>query len=203
VDFQVTSFDSITAGLDTLRYQIGANDFGKNPEREQKYIFSEPMARNANALVTKSGSSIRSLSDLAGKTTEVLPGVNYTTVLENYNKEHPGNKIKLKYTEADLTTRVNDVVSGKIDFLLYDAVSLNTIIKERGLKVDFKNLSAEDEKVFNTGYEYLLFAKNADGEKLAKEINAQLKILNKNGTMLKYSQKFFGGDYVPAADNYK
>ena len=40
-EFEVTEFSSIFAGIDSGRYQMGANNISKNEERERKYLYGD------------------------------------------------------------------------------------------------------------------------------------------------------------------
>lgn len=198
VSFEKTEFTSIFAGLDSDRYQIGANNFGMNEQRKQKYIYTNPIFRNQFVIaVAADRTDINSFKDLQGKTTEVQAGVNYTTALENYNKDHSDKPVKLNYSDADMVTVLQHVESGKYDFQLIDGPMLNNYIKEFGLKLKSIPLNDEDTKLIGSPYSYLLLSKGANGEQLEKDINATLDKLLKDGTISQISQKYFSADYSP------
>ena len=70
VDFQETQWDAIFAGLDAGRFDVIANQVSINPEREAKYLFSEPYTVSPGVIVVhEDDDSISSFDDLAGKTT--------------------------------------------------------------------------------------------------------------------------------------
>ncbi|MCD0064660.1 transporter substrate-binding domain-containing protein, partial [Streptococcus agalactiae] len=126
---------------------------------------SDPISRSNYAVVGKKGSHYKSLSDLSGKTTEVLSGVNYAQVLENWNKNHPNKKpIKIKYVSGTtgVTSRLKNIESGKIDFILYDAISSDYIVKDQSLNLSVSPLKG---KIGNNkdGLEYLLLPKDKKG----------------------------------------
>lgn len=202
---EVTDFDSVIAGVDSGRYQFAANDIGWREERAEKYYFSVPLSKSNNAVAVKSGVKVKTLGDLAGKSTEVLPSANYTTILSKYNEENSDKQVKLNYVDGSYPTasRLADVDSGKIDFLLYDAISLKTIIKDKGLN-DLKvvNIASESTDAHD-GFEYFLFTKDAQGKELKTKVDKVLKKLEANGTLKELSEKYFGGDFVPSADAYK
>ena len=78
-------------------YQLAANNFALNKERQEKYIYSEPTFENQFVIAVAEGNNdIKSFEDLVGKTTEVQPGINYTTALENFNKQHADNPDYIK-----------------------------------------------------------------------------------------------------------
>jgi polar amino acid transport system substrate-binding protein len=56
------------------------------PERAEKYNYSLPLSKSATSVAVKPDLKVKTLYDLAGKTTEVLPGVQVATMLETWNK---------------------------------------------------------------------------------------------------------------------
>ncbi|MBT9429475.1 MULTISPECIES: transporter substrate-binding domain-containing protein [Symbiopectobacterium] len=169
VSFTTIELPSILAGLDSDRFQVGANNFAENKQRKEKYIFTQPIFENQFVIaVSEKNDSIHSLKDLLGKSTEVNPGINFTTALEKYNQQHKENPVNLKYTEAELLPVLQNVASGK-----------------------------EESGLIGAPYSYFLVAKGAKGEILANDINAQLQKLIADGTITAISQKYFHGDYAP------
>lgn len=198
VSFVTTEFTSILAGLDSDRFQVGANNFAENPQRKEKYIFTQPIFQNQFVIATQeNNATIHALQDLRGKTTEVNPGVNFTTALEKYNQQHPENPVKLKYTEAELLLTLQNVESGKADFQLIDKSMLEQYIAQYSLKLKVIPLSKEEGAFIGAPYSYFLIAKSATGEKLVNDINAQLQKLTADGTLSAISQQYFHGDYAP------
>ena len=184
VKFVTTPFDSILTGVDSGRYQIAANDFNYNEERAQKYSFSDPISRSNYAIISAEGTKYTSLDDLSGKTTEVLPGTNYAQLLENWN-----------HANADKTPITINYASRKIDFILYDAISSEYIVKDQGYKLAVNKLK-DDIGMKTDGLEYLIFSKNKQGKELKTFVNKRIKELKKDGTLAKLSKEYFGGDYV-------
>ncbi|MDT2612472.1 transporter substrate-binding domain-containing protein [Enterococcus dongliensis] len=198
VDFEKTEFTSVLSGLDTDRYQVGANNFAMNEERKEKYIYSNPIFKNQYVIaVAENTNSIKSFEDLQGKSTEVSPGLNYATALENYNKENPDNKVAINYSEAELLNVLQNVETGKYDFQLIDKAMAQQFIKEHDLKLKLIDLSETDVKRIGSPYSYLLISKTDDGEKLTKEINEALKEATDDGTLTEISEKYFNEDFAP------
>ena len=116
----------------------------------------------------------------------------------NWNKEHADkNPIEVRYVsdKLGLGQRLADVESGKIDFILYDAISANYVTKDQELNLTVTNLK---DKVGESkdGIEYFLFPEDKEGEKLAAFVNKRLSSLKKDGSLKKLSKKYFGGDFV-------
>ena len=184
--------------MDSGRYQIAANDFNYNEEREQKYGFSDPISRSNYAITSAEGTKYTSLDDLSGKTTEVLPGSNYAQLLENWNHANEDKKpITINYASSStgLSTRIQHIQEGKIDFILYDAISSEYIVKDQGYKLAVNKIK-DDIGMKTDGLEYLLFSKDKQGKELKTFVNKRIKELKKDGTLAKLSKEYFGGDYV-------
>ncbi|MGL4107570.1 transporter substrate-binding domain-containing protein [Clostridium sp. LP20] len=197
VSFEKTEFTSILTGLDSDRYQVGANNFAMNKERKEKYSYTDPIFKNQYVIaVAKNNNSIKSFKDLLGKTSEVSAGNNYTTALENFNKDNQGNPVKLSYTEVDLLPILQHVEGGQYDFQLIDKSMLNQYIDEYGLNLNVIDLSEEDSNKIATPFSYLLVSKG--NEKLTNDINKAIAEIIKDGTVSQISKKYFNnGDYAP------
>ncbi|MDU1790092.1 MAG: transporter substrate-binding domain-containing protein, partial [Streptococcus thermophilus] len=163
----------------------------------QKYSFSDPISRSNYAIISAEGTKYTSLDDLSGKTTEVLPGTNYAQLLENWNANADKTPITINYASSStgLSTRVQHIQEGKIDFILYDAISSEYIIKDQGYKLAVNKIK-DDIGMKTDGLEYLLFSKNKQGKELKTFVNKRIKELKKDGTLAKLSKEYFGGDYV-------
>lgn len=205
VEFKTMDFASISTSIDNERVQMGANDFGWNSARDEKYYFSSPLSKSNNAVAVKSDSqTYANLSDLAGLRTEGNPASNYSTAIENFNKT-TSNPINITYVsgQTPFSNRLTDIVNGKTDFVLYDAISLAQTIKEQGYD---KQLKVENIQMPNAdshdGFEYFLFAKNDSGKTLQTKVNKALKELQADGTLQKLSEKYLGGNYVPDASQF-
>lgn len=202
VTFKTVPFDSITVGLDAAKYDLAANDYNYNEERAQKYLFSDPISRSNYAITSAKGKKYTSLSQLSGKTTEAIAGSNYAQILENWNAEHPDKTpITINYVEGTtgISSRLKNIENGKIDFILYDAISSSYIVKDQGMDLTVSSVKDKVEKS-TEGLEYLLLPKNDKGKTLKTFIDKRIKALKKDGTLAKLSQTYFGGDYVSDID---
>ena len=83
VVFEETQWDAIFAGLDAGRFDLIANQVSINPEREEKYLFSEPYTVSPGVIVVKEDDdSISSFDDLDGKTTAQSLTSNWYTLAQ-------------------------------------------------------------------------------------------------------------------------
>lgn len=198
--FEKTEFPSILAGLDSDRYQIGANNFTMNDRRKEKYIYSDAIFKNQYVIaISPTNNDIHNFDDLAGKKTEVSPGLNYATALENYNLTHKDNPVLMTYTEADFIAILQNVESGKYDFQLIDQTMLQQLIDEHKLALNFIKLNDQDSQRIATPYSYLLISKGRKGQQLASDINVAIQQIMSDGTLSQISHKYFGADFSPAA----
>ncbi|MDR0759790.1 MAG: transporter substrate-binding domain-containing protein [Treponema sp.] len=201
LELEVTDFPSIFAGLDAGRYQVGVNNFAENEERKQKYIFSDPIFKNryvaaVAASNTALGSQVKTLRDLAGKTTANSVGINVATAIENYNKANPEAQILQTYSDADLLLILQEVEQGKWDFNLIDKPMYEVYQKEFNLAL--KGIELSDDvsgNIMSTPFSYLIISRG--NEQLAADINRALREVILDGTSKRINEKYFGSDYSP------
>jgi polar amino acid transport system substrate-binding protein len=203
LDVEATEFTSVLAGLDTERYQIGANSFSKTAAREEKYLFSKPIYTNPLGLIVPIGSPIASFTDLPGKVTTGEPSVSYTVLVEKYNAENPDKPIIFNYTEKDLVLQFQDIIDGTSDFKLESAIIANKILHDRGFDKELKviTLSADAAKE-RSAYSHYIFSKTKQGEGLRKFVDKRLEELRADGTIDALYQQYFYGDYKPSDEEF-
>ncbi|WP_407857614.1 transporter substrate-binding domain-containing protein [Enterococcus hailinensis] len=200
VKFEKTEFESILSGVDSGRYQLGVNNFSYNEERGSKYTFSYPIITNPNVFtVRKDDDSIKEISDLGGKKAVTEVGNSGATILENYNKENPDNKVNITYSEVDFIKQFEQIEAGQYDVRIISKVSAEAGIKEHGFK-DLKTVAFTSEGT--NANAYVLLGKDADPA-LQKTVNDRIKELVEDGTLAKISQEQLGGDYVPKTADLK
>lgn len=202
LEFEATEFASITIGLDTGLYKIGACNFAYNDERAAKYIYSDPIFENQFVIAVQADNdTITSWDDIAGKTTEVGSGSNYATALEKWNESNPDAMADLNYTESDLATILSNVESGKFDFQLIDRTTLGSYNEEYGFNLKAIDLTDEQSGLIGTSpYSYYLLENTEEGEKLAEELNQALAEVIADGTAEEICQQYFNGNFVPNQD---
>lgn len=199
-DFKTVTDEAILTDLDAGRSQIGANNFGKTPEREKKYLFTYPISENVNAIFSSVANNYTSIKDLIGKKTEIPAGTNYGAIFEAWNKKHPDEKINVTYSERSLADRLAAVESGQIDFLFASKLAAENFAKRSGITVASNIPDLKDYPTFKT-YEYFILEET--NTKLKTQMDKALKSLSDDGTLKKLSEQFYGGDYAPSADAFK
>ena len=198
VKFQKTKWESVFTGLDSNNYQMAGNNISYSAEREQKYLFSYPIGTTPAVLTVPKDSKIKKYDDIAGHSTQVVQGTSTLTQLTEFNDKHSDNPVELNYTEENITQMLTNVNEGKYDFKIFDAPTVNTIIKNNKLT----KLKTIELKSDQQPYIYFLFADNQ--KDLQKFVNKRLEELQKDGTLAKLAEKFLGSkDYIPAEDALK
>jgi polar amino acid transport system substrate-binding protein len=199
IQFEKTEFPSIFAGIDSGRYQIGANNITKKPEREEKYLFSnEYYYFNRTVVVVKKGrTDIKTINDLAGKTIPISPGGGFEQLfVEQFNKEHPDKEIKPAYTEQDQIKTYQDIANGAADFTFAEKVMLRDIEKEYGIALDTVELPKEEIEKIQNPKAYFIFSKTGDGPAIRDAFDGALRTLLDNGKLKELSIQYLGADYT-------
>ena len=198
VKFEKTEWSGVFAGLDADRYNMAVNNISYTKERAEKYLYAAPTAKNPNVLVVKKDdSSIKSLDDIGGKSTEVVQGTTSAKQLEDYNKQHSDNPTVLNYTRADFQQIMGRLSDGQFDYKIFDKIGVETVIKNQGLD----NLKVIELPSDQQPYVYPLLAKGQD--ELKTFVDKRIKELYKDGTLEKLSKQFFGDTYLPAEADIK
>lgn len=198
LEWQVVDFTGVLSGIDSNRFQIGANNFSSNAERKEKYLLSDPIVKNPNVIVVRKDSDIKSLKDIAGKKAVTEVSNSGATILEEFNKKNSDDQIDISYTKEDITSQLQSIEKGTYDARIVSKISAETLIKNNGFK-DLKivQLTSEETNNLDVNSCYLI-EKTDQGKKIQAFINKRLKELRKSGDWKSLSEKFFGEDNLPA-----
>lgn len=206
--YEQVDFAGITGGLDSGKFQIGANFFNYTPERAQKFVFSKyPHYRDQAAVLTRPGFAqehpFHTLADLGGYSVPTdSNGSAFQVFLEDFNKLYPNNPIKITYTPADHATRLRQISQGQFDYGYGGRFHQKVYAQDLGVQVDyvpipdsFASTDEEKELIKSLRQEtYYLFPKTDEGQKISDEVDKALVALHQNGTMQKLSEQYFGYD---------
>jgi len=189
--FFPTPWDSIFLGLESRKYDLVANQIGKTPEREKKYLFTDDYLVSGAQIIVKAdrAGTFKGLESLAGLKVGTGVGSNYSKLLEAFNASHsPG--IEIKYYEGNLTTVLQDIVTGRLDATVNDRLTVGYNVKNLGLPV--KPVGAPIALVPS----HFVVRKGPQGQALVKRLNEAIAALKQDGTLAKLSVKWFGADYT-------
>ena len=193
IEFQKTAWESIFPGVDAGRYQAAANNLSYTKERADKYLYSLPIAKNPLVLVSRKDKALTSLQDIAGKTTQDDTGTSTAKVVTDWNQSHSDNPATIQYSGEDVAKRLTDLANGEFDFLIFDKISVQKIIQDRGLDLNVVDLESNDNP-----NNYIIFSKE-----FKEQFDKVLKELYQDGTLEKLSKTYLGGSYLPDASELK
>ncbi len=208
LDLKTADFDAIFTGLTAGNYQLAVNNFSYREERAESYYFSFPYDEITYVFVQRAGDKpLTSLQDATdrGYKIESNAGGNVTNAIEQWNRENPDSQIEIIYSEADLSVWFEHIEDGTADFRIDDLPIYNAYLDEFGFKnLQKTELSDEETAKISTALDaYFLFPKSEEGKALRDDIDAALKELQEDGTLLQLSQKYFGADQVPDASKFE
>lgn len=190
IQFQRTAWESIFPGVDAGRYQAPANNLSYTKERADKYLYSLPIAKNPLVLVSRKDKALTSLQDISGKTTQDDTGTSTAKVVTDWNQSHSDNPVTIQYSGEDVAKRLTDLANGEFDFLIFDKISVQKIIKDRGLDLSLVDLPSVDSPS-----NYIVFS--SDQKEFKEQFDKVLKKLYQDGTLEKLSKTYLGGSSLP------
>jgi len=180
VKFQETQWDAIFAGLDAGRFDAIANQVSINPERQQKYTFSDPYTVSRGVIVTTdSDTSISSFADLAGKTTAQSLTSNWYELATQSGAQVEAVEGWAQAVALLKQGRVDATINDQLTYLDYEKTNSPT-----GLKI-----AAQTDDTSESAF---AFKKGQD--KLAEAVDGALAELRADGTLAQISEKYFGAD---------
>jgi cystine transport system substrate-binding protein len=180
VEFQETQWDAIFAGLDAGRFDTIANQVSITPEREEKYLFSQPYTVSRGVIVVKEGdTSISSFDDLAGKTTA-------QSLTSNWYKLAESSGAQVEAVEG-WAQAVALLEQGRVDATINDTLTYLDHVNEHG--PSGLAVAAETEEESQSA-----FAFTQQRTALAEAIDGALDELRSEGTLAELGEKYFGED---------
>lgn len=188
VNFVTMSFSGLVGALESGRIDTIANQITITPEREAKFLFTQPYVFDGAQVVVKDGNedTIASTEDLSGKTVAVNLGSNFEQLLSELPN---AAEIDIRTYESNIA---QDTALGRVDAFVMDRVSSAQLIAESPLPLALAG------KPFSEIRNALPFQDNDEGQALRDKFDAAITTLKENGTLTEISQKWFGTDITVA-----
>ena len=198
-EYTGTSDEDLLIGLESGKYDIGVKGAWYTEERAQKFVIPD-QAIGASAIgfaVRKADENkykdIDSFAKAGGKLVPISPQNAQYNVIQEYNKKakHP---IELKESESfSVADAYAWVLEGRYDAYFSIKLSFEEAVqKEDGAYHQYADqLTWFPYKGIET---YPLIHKNDTNKAFAKEYDKAIKELQKDGTIAKLSEKYFGED---------
>lgn len=184
-----TSQNAVFAGLQSGKYDVAMSNFWYNKQRFNNYYHTRANGLDDLRLVErKNGKKANSLAEVVKKKLTVVPvstsDARYS-LLENYNQQHPNNKLNLKGI-GDQTTgdALKQVAQGKYDVAVYPYAAYKSVQTTSA----GKNLTAS--KSIGLESSYFLLHKSPANKKLTQAMNKELKKLHDDGYLEKLTNKY-------------
>ncbi|MFB9866120.1 amino acid ABC transporter substrate-binding protein [Vreelandella sulfidaeris] len=183
IEFVTASFSGLAGMLESGRVDTIANQITITPEREAKYVFTEPYVYDGAQVVVREGNdTIQGVEDLSGKSVAVNLGSNYEQLL----REQPNaDEIDIRTYESNIE---QDVALGRVEAFVMDRVSATQVIKEKGLPLELAG------QPFSTIENALPFRDDETGREQRDRVNAALAELHESGELSEISEKWFDSD---------
>lgn len=193
-DYKTTEFASLFAGLDAGTFDLITNNIGEKPDRREKYVFSQyPYVITHNVLITRpDGGEKVTLADLAGKSMGLVAGSSQAIFMEQYNAEHPDEQITLDYIDADASTIIREVQTGRYDSTIYSTTYLKDV--EDTFGIDLVGHQIENEDAIQPPGAYVLYRDDSTSLDLRQAIDEALVEMRADGFLAEISTKYFGQD---------
>jgi polar amino acid transport system substrate-binding protein len=204
--FVAPTWSQIVAGNWDDRWDINVGSMVITVERMQKLYFSQPYVSGAAAVfVHKDNQTYHAIADLSNKRIGVCAGCAYEAYLHG-SLVIPGQTISYQIKNADVvgydtdTSALADLAVGdgvRLDAVLTDPDTGKTAI-ESGLPI--KQLPG----VVYHDFSAVAIDKKSrqDPLPLLKRVTEIVQDMHRDGTLLKLSQKYYGGDFTTPAANY-
>ena len=190
VQYEAIDWDAKDTLLDSGAINCIWNGFTMEG-RENDYTFSKPYMLNAQVVVVKKDSGIKSFDDLAGKTVETQVDSAAQDVLEGDQKDVAATFGSLE-TRADYNTAFLELESGACD-----AVACDLSIAQYQMSAKPDAYVMLDDKLSEENY--AVGFKKGD-TKTADEVTEALKGLYEDGTVKTLAEKY--ADYGLSFDNW-
>ncbi|MCR5273981.1 MAG: transporter substrate-binding domain-containing protein [Clostridiales bacterium] len=172
-------FDSIIAGVQSKKYDIGMAGMTVRPDRQESVNFTDTYATGIQAVIVRADSEIKDLDTLLGGDYKV--GVQQGTTGDIYMTEDPavGDSRVVRFTKG------NDAVlalsSGKVDAVVIDNEPAKHFVEATSGLTILPTFYAEEE--------YAICV-NKENTELLDKINKALKELKEDGTVAAIIEKY-------------
>ena len=188
IAFETMSFSGLVGALESGRIDTIANQITITPEREARFVFTEPYVYDGAQVVVKAGNEdeITGPEDLKGRTVAVNLGSNFEQLLRDLPY---ADEIDIRTYESNIE---QDTALGRVDAFVMDRVSSTQVIKESPLPLALAG------QPFSEIRNALPFRDDDEGRALRDRVDAALGTLRADGTLAEISDKWFGADITTA-----
>lgn len=198
-----TTSDDLLIGVEQGKYQVGVKNAFFTQERTEKFIFPKEFLglSSAGLVLRKEDEGIKTLADFASKGYSLAPiaanNAQYT-IIDEYNKANPNNKVKLQAGDAFTVDVVQWVNEGRVD----GGVMIEGPFKQQVLANDGAYHSLKDEVVYN---EFAVIKTwplfNKKEQEFADAYDKAIAQIKEQKKTSELSKEFYGRDLFEVLEN--
>ena len=182
-EFSTMAFSGLIGALEAGRLDTVANQITVTPEREAKFVFTQPYVYDGAQVVTRKGNdTIQSVEDLRGKTVAVNLGSNFEQLLRDLPF---ASEITIKTYESNIE---QDTALGRVDAFVMDRVSSAQVIAESPLPLQLAG------PPFSEIRNALPFRNDEAGRAMRDRVDAAITSLKESGKLREISEKWLAAD---------
>ncbi|QCW49815.1 ABC transporter substrate-binding protein/permease [Nocardioides dongxiaopingii] len=179
--FEEGTFDALFPALDSNRIDVIANQVTINPEREARYLFTEPYTYSRGVIVTAADNDdITSLDDLDGQVAAQSETSNWAQVARDAGAEV--QSVEGFAQAAEL------LVQGRVDVIVNDNIAVLDYLASTGSD-DIKIVGETDDEVSRQAFVF----RQSDPD-LQRAADEALATLAEDGTLAEISEGYFTTD---------
>jgi len=202
--FVAPTWSQIVAGNWSDRWDLSVGSMVITPERMKNLFFTQPYASGeAVIFVHKDNQTYQSPADLSGKRIGVCTGCAYEAYLQG-TLQIPGEKIDFSIHNATIIGYDTDT-SALADLAVGDGVRLDAVLTDPDTGKSAIRDGLPIKQLADVVYhDYVAAAvdkkSSNDPIPLVKKVTQIIQEMHQDGTLLKLSQQYYGGDFTtPAA----
>lgn len=198
-----TTSDDLLIGVEQGKYQVGVKNAFFTQERTEKFIFPKEFLglSSAGLVLRKEDEGIKTLADFASKGYSLAPiaanNAQYT-IIDEYNKANPNNKVKLQAGDAFTVDVVQWVNEGRVD----GGVMIEGPFKQQVLADDGAYHNLKDEVVYN---EFAVIKTwplfNKKEQEFADAYDKAIAQIKEQKKTSELSKEFYGRDLFEVLEN--
>lgn len=183
IKYETSKFSGLVGMLDAKKIDSIAHQMSITPEREEKYLFTEPYAYSYYDFMVLKDSPIKTLEDLKGKKVGCWLGGNGEKTLREMDKKF---NLGLEIVTYDGTPIEKEVENQRIDAGWQGEIKTLATIEQSKLPLRLLG----DKHVFEVNA--YPFAKDFEDKQLIEDVSKTIKDMREDGTLKKLSEKWFG-----------
>ena len=189
-EFKPVQWDGVLMNLKNGDIDLIWNALGITPERQKEIGFTDVYMEDRNIVVVKSGSSIKSKADLAGKIIGLQLG---STAEPAVNNDPIASEIKEIRKFESPTQALMDLDAGRIDAVVTNEMNARYLITTEKTADKFYVLTAEEGDFGNEPYGVGV---RMEDKAFLDELNRVMDEMKADGTSAEISKKWFGADII-------